>query len=72
MRTNARGIRQARRQRGLTQTQAAALAGLHQSQLSMIERGRLIPSVSQAERLGRVLGIPADRLLGDTRGAVRP
>jgi len=38
-------------------------AGLGGSDLSKIERGRLIPYPSQLERLSKALGIPAERLM---------
>jgi transcriptional regulator with XRE-family HTH domain len=38
-------------------------AGLGGSDLSKIERGRLVPYPPQLERLSKALGIPAERLL---------
>jgi transcriptional regulator with XRE-family HTH domain len=38
-------------------------AGLGGSDLSKIERGRLVPYPPQLERLSKALGIPAERLM---------
>ncbi len=53
-----------RRQRQLTQRQLATCCGLHQPQLSAIERGVLRPSEEQLQRLAAVLGVtPPEALL---------
>lgn len=45
-----------RRDRGLTQGEAAREAGLDQSAWSLLERGRRVPSIYQATALERVTG----------------
>ena len=50
--------------RKLTQAQAAALAGMHPSRWSEIERGDNVdPAVSRLESLARALGCRVDQLL---------
>ena len=58
-------LRAAREDRGLTQTEFAAEAGLSQSQLSDYERGVSIMSSSCLVRLARLLGVPLAGLAGD-------
>jgi transcriptional regulator with XRE-family HTH domain len=57
-----RWIRESRRQAGMTQAQLARLAGIHQTTLSRLERGRL-----EGLRLHRLAAIIAvlDLRLGD-------
>ena len=50
--------------RHLTQAQLATLTGLHSSEVSLIENGRLVPSPQQLDKLAKVFGItPASVLL---------
>lgn len=50
----------------LRQEDVAALAGLWQWQVSLIERGRLVPLPDQLERLAAVFGVdPPEELLTD-------
>ena len=58
-------LRQERRRQGLSQTQIAALAGLHAANISAIETLRSIPSPTQRERLARVLCMTEEALFGD-------
>ncbi len=58
-------LEHARRRQGLTQTAAAARSSLNQCQVSAIERGRMIPTSEQRERLARALRIPAESLLDE-------
>lgn len=51
-----------RRKRRWSQAHLADLAGMPQSDISLLETGRLRPSDSQAARLVAVLGIAADVL----------
>ncbi len=53
-------LRAARKKRGLTQKQAAALAGLTQPQLSMIENGVRSVSAKTARELCRIYQMDAD------------
>lgn len=57
-------VREAREALGLSQTQAAAKAGLHTSQLSSIELGHRQPRTDALARLARALEVSADWLLG--------
>jgi transcriptional regulator with XRE-family HTH domain len=52
-----------RRKRRWSQAHLADLAGLPQSDISLLETGRLRPSPSQSARLAAVLGIAPDALL---------
>jgi len=56
-------IRKLRRQRGWTQKQLAAKAGLSHAQVSNVERGDRGASVEALERIARALGIKAGDLL---------
>jgi transcriptional regulator with XRE-family HTH domain len=47
----------------LRQTEAARLCGLGLSAYSLIEAGRLLPSRTQAERLGHLFGARASKML---------
>ena len=55
----------ARRLRRLNQTQLGALAGLHQPEVSMCERRRMVPTAAQAERLAQVLHVDPAELLDE-------
>lgn len=59
-----------RRRRGWSQTQLAAFAAMHQPEISYIERGRMVLSEPQAERLARVVGVPPERLLDEVEAPV--
>jgi transcriptional regulator with XRE-family HTH domain len=49
---------------GLNQTELAAVTGLHQSTISMIETGRLRPTRDQLQRLADALRVyPPEKLL---------
>lgn len=56
-------LKHERQIRGFNQTELAAATGLHQGDISQIERGVLIPSEAQLERLAAVLSVPAGDLL---------
>ena len=63
-------IRARRRDRGLTLTEVARLAGLSHPFLSQVERGRAQPSMSSLFRIAGALGVTQDWLLaaGATEG----
>ncbi|MGH9322583.1 MAG: helix-turn-helix domain-containing protein [Vicinamibacteria bacterium] len=54
-----------RRRRRWNQTELAFHSRLTQSEISQIERRRLIPSPTYAERLGRALGLAPSGLLDE-------
>ena len=54
----------ARRRADLTQEELAARAGLHKTDVSKMERGRLLPTAPRLRRLCVALGVSADFLLG--------
>lgn len=54
----------ARRRADLTQEALAARAGLHKTDVSKMERGKLLPTAPRLRNLCLALGIPADFLLG--------
>jgi transcriptional regulator with XRE-family HTH domain len=56
------GLRELRKQRGLTLEMVGVLAGLDQSSVSKLERGLLRPSPETTVRLARALGISVARL----------
>ena len=49
--------------RSLSQTSVAAVARIPQPALSQIERGRLLPTTAQMERLSAALNLSPDDLL---------
>lgn len=51
-----------RRVRGWSQEYLADRAGLHRTEISLLEKGRLRPSPAQAARLSVALGIEPDAL----------
>ena len=61
--TTGEKIREARRKRGLTQVELADAAGLRQSAVSMIERGRIEPSLATLHSLAAALGCRPAKLL---------
>lgn len=59
-------VKKARKERGMTQLQLAAAAGLGIATLSDIERGQITdPQLSTLEKLARALDKPASALLGE-------
>jgi transcriptional regulator with XRE-family HTH domain len=53
-----------RRRRGLTQHALADLSGVPQTYISLLERGRLIPTETELDRLAHVLDVtPSGALL---------
>ena len=70
-------IKIARVQLGLAQTDAARKAGISSNYLSLIERGKKIPSLKTLSRLASVLEIPMasliqdDQLIADLTAIVR-
>jgi transcriptional regulator with XRE-family HTH domain len=58
-----RNLREARRQRGLSQEALALEADMKRSYLSDLERGTRNPSIRAIERLAAALGVEASSLL---------
>jgi transcriptional regulator with XRE-family HTH domain len=54
----------ARRRADLTQEALAGSAGLHKSDVSKMERGRMLPTAPRLRRLCLALHVPSDFLLG--------
>ena len=54
----------ARRRADLTQEELAERAGLHKTDVSKMERGRMLPTAPRLLRLCVALGVSADFLLG--------
>ena len=48
-------LRSARRREGLTQKELAALSGIPQAHISLMERGKMPIGVTRAKRLGKAL-----------------
>ncbi len=55
-------VREARRRRGWSQHQLAAIAGIPANTLSTIETGARVPRVDTALRIARALDLPVERL----------
>lgn len=62
-------VREARRRRGLTQRELAALAGTTQSALARLETGRTTPSFDTVLRLVRLCGLDLDLMLVERDGS---
>lgn len=61
-----RRIRTGREQLGLTQAEAAEMAGLRQSDWSRLERGPAVPRLTQLLQIQAALGVPSlEWFLGD-------
>ncbi|HEV7743239.1 MAG TPA: helix-turn-helix transcriptional regulator [Pseudolysinimonas sp.] len=56
-------VREARRRKGLTQTQLAELAGTTQSAIARLEAGRTSPSFDDVIRMVRLMGLDLDFML---------
>ncbi|MBE3576918.1 MAG: helix-turn-helix transcriptional regulator [Limnochordales bacterium] len=59
-------LRQARRERGLTQLQLAELVGVSRQLIQAIEAGKRTPSLGVASRLSSVLGLPMEAIASAT------
>jgi transcriptional regulator with XRE-family HTH domain len=59
-------IRNARRVKGVTQTQVAKFTGLPQNTISWIELDKGIPNIQQCVILADFYGITVDELIGRT------
>jgi transcriptional regulator with XRE-family HTH domain len=59
----ARNLRAARAEAGLSQERLSALAGLHRTEISLLERGGRDPKLSTILKLAEALGLPATALL---------
>ena len=59
-------LRAQRERAGLSQERLSALARLHRTEISLIERGRRDPRLSTVVRLADALGVPAAALLDET------
>lgn len=57
-------LKNARKQKGLTQSQMADLIGVQRSVISRYESGLIEPSVTQIERMADALGVSLENLLG--------
>lgn len=58
-------VREARRRRGLTQSQLAELAGTTQSAIARLESGRTAPAFDEVLRLLRLMSLDLDFMLVD-------
>jgi putative transcriptional regulator len=55
-------LKEHRARQGLTQAQLAELTGVSRISIVSIENGRFIPTIETALRIGRALGVPADKI----------
>ncbi|MDE6021463.1 MAG: helix-turn-helix transcriptional regulator [Ruminococcus sp.] len=62
--TLADNIRNARQTENLSQGELAEMLGVHQTYVSMIERGINVPSLEQVERMADIFSCSVDWLLG--------
>ncbi len=56
-------IRDLRKKKGFTQTYLSSMIGMDNSQLSKIEKGKLMPTVEQIMAISSIFGISADWLM---------
>ena len=61
-------VRAARARLGVSQVRLAAAAGMHRTEVSLLERGARDPRLSTIVRLARALGVAPAALLGDVAG----
>ena len=54
------GLKEYRVQRGLTQAEVSAKAGIRQSTISMYEKGNRIPNIENCSKLARAYGQSID------------
>lgn len=62
-----RGVAERRRQLGLTQEGAAERAGLHRTEIALIEKGGRLPRLGTIVKLGGALGVEPCELLAGMR-----
>ena len=58
-----RNVRDARTRAGVAQVRLAAAAGMHRTEISLLERGARDPRLSTIVRLARALGVSPAALL---------
>jgi transcriptional regulator with XRE-family HTH domain len=56
-------LQRLRREKGLSQEELAGLAGIHQTYLSGVERGKRNPTVSVLQRIAEALGTDIEDLV---------
>jgi transcriptional regulator with XRE-family HTH domain len=56
-------VQQARRERGLSQEELADRAGVHQTYLSGVERGRRNPTMTVLQKIAQALGLDIEDLV---------
>lgn len=70
-----RNLKRARKAAGLSQEAAAFRAGLHRTEIGLLERGERTPRIDTAAKLAGALGVSAAELLVGiewTPGEMRP
>jgi transcriptional regulator with XRE-family HTH domain len=60
-------LQKLRRERGLSQEELADLAGIHQTYLSGVERGKRNPTVTVLQRIAKTLGADIEDLVTKRR-----
>lgn len=58
-------LRIERRKKGLTQAELASIVGVSSNYVSLIEKGKKIPSTKTINKMAKALEIPANALLED-------
>ena len=56
-------LRFLRIERGLSQSDLAPLVQIPRASICYIERGRVLPTIEELDRLGKFFGVPGSRLL---------
>ena len=69
MATNIRAIRKAR---GMTQMELAKASGIHNITICKYEVGEVIPSLKNAEKLAKALGVTVNDLIAEDEDASVP
>lgn len=63
-------IKELRKKKSLTQNELARLANMSRSYLADVENNRYNPSLSTLENIADVLGVPLDRLTGESASSI--
>lgn len=67
-----RNVFMARRRAGFSQGELGALAGLHRTEIGMVENGERLPRVDTLIKLAGSLSVPAGELVRESSGSSPP
>ncbi|HEV2790460.1 MAG TPA: helix-turn-helix transcriptional regulator [Solirubrobacterales bacterium] len=64
LRALGQAVNEARKEKGLTQEELALRVDLHETYISLIERGQRNPTMGVVRRISHILGVPLSELAG--------